>query len=302
MDLDLRKLRYFLAVAQTLHFGRAAESLHIAQPVLSRQIRALERELKADLFVRDRRTTELTPAGRQLLAEARPLLARATALQRRVARTAGGDHRLVVGFMPGLVVTATNRELARRHPELTIEVRRLDWARQTSSILDGEVDVAFLRLLVDTEGLETVPLADEPWEVLLPADHRLADKDALELSDLSGEMLLQPVSTIPGWPGRSAVDSDRGLPSISSVEEKLEHVAAGSGVVAMPRSAAGYYTRSDVAHVPITDLDPIQIVLAWDRSRQEPLISEYAEIAESLGVAAVMPTDDDQVTGRSFTT
>ena len=78
-DLDLRKLRYFVAVAEHLHFGRAAESLHIAQPVLSRQIRALEDELKVQLFVRDKRATELTPAGRQLLAHAGPLLASADA-------------------------------------------------------------------------------------------------------------------------------------------------------------------------------------------------------------------------------
>jgi DNA-binding transcriptional LysR family regulator len=87
-DVDLRKLRYFVAVAEQLHFGRAAADLHIAQPVLSRQIRALEDELGVQLFVRDRRTTELTPAGRQLLADAGPLLASADALRRRVTRAA----------------------------------------------------------------------------------------------------------------------------------------------------------------------------------------------------------------------
>ncbi|HEY9339887.1 MAG TPA: LysR family transcriptional regulator, partial [Kribbella sp.] len=84
MDLDLRKLRYFVAVAEELHFGRAAERLHIAQPVLSRQIRALEDELRAQLFARTRRSTELTASGRQLLDDARPLLAAADATRRRV--------------------------------------------------------------------------------------------------------------------------------------------------------------------------------------------------------------------------
>ena len=96
-DVDLRKLRYFVAVAERLHFGRAAQALHIAQPVLSRQIKALEDELKAQLFVRDKRATELTPAGRQLLADAGPLLASADALRRRVARAARGPGSFTVG-------------------------------------------------------------------------------------------------------------------------------------------------------------------------------------------------------------
>ena len=89
-DLDLVLVRSFTVLAEHRHFGRAAAALHIAQPVLSRQIRALEEELKAQLFVRDKRATELTPAGRQLLADAGPLLASADALARRVTRAARG--------------------------------------------------------------------------------------------------------------------------------------------------------------------------------------------------------------------
>src|ERR1700742_3674817 len=115
-DVDLRKLRYFVAVAERLHFGRAAEALHIAQPVLSRQIKALEDELKAQLFVRDKRATELTPAGRQLLADAGPLLAGADALRRRVARAACGPGSFTVALMPGLILTRAFRALTPRPP------------------------------------------------------------------------------------------------------------------------------------------------------------------------------------------
>jgi DNA-binding transcriptional LysR family regulator len=101
MDLDLRKVRYFVAVADQLHFGRAAEQLYIAQPVLSRQIRALEDELKVTLFVRDRRTTELTPAGRQLLTDARPLLANADAARRRQGLRPGARTPLPSASCPG---------------------------------------------------------------------------------------------------------------------------------------------------------------------------------------------------------
>jgi DNA-binding transcriptional LysR family regulator len=163
----------------------------------------------------------------------------------------------------------------------------MDWDTQTSAILDGQVDVGYLRMPVRTDGLCTVTVAEEPCEVLLPATHRLAAKDALELSDLSTDLLLQPAPVVPGWIGESAAAADHAAPTFATVEEKLEHVAAGAGVVVLPRSAAGYYTRPDVAHVRISDLDPIRIVLAWDRSRDEPLIDEYAEIARALSTAAV---------------
>jgi DNA-binding transcriptional LysR family regulator len=126
-----------LVVPQQLHFGRAAEALPIAQPVLSRQIRALEEELKAQLFVRDKRSTELTPAGRQLLADARPLLASADALRRRVTRAARGPDSFTIGFMPGLIVTEAVRALASCHPQLTVDVLRTSWDDQTAVLHDG---------------------------------------------------------------------------------------------------------------------------------------------------------------------
>ncbi|MEU9190555.1 LysR family transcriptional regulator, partial [Streptomyces sp. NPDC048484] len=117
MDLDLRKLRYFAAVADRLHFGRAADELHIAQPVLSRQIRALEKDLGASLFTRDRHGVALTGAGRQLLADAGPLLASAHAVRRRVSVAALGSRRLTVGFRAGIPVIPAARAFEARHPD-----------------------------------------------------------------------------------------------------------------------------------------------------------------------------------------
>ena len=160
-DVDLRKLRYFVAVAEQLHFGRAAEALHIAQPVLSRQIRALEDELKAQLFVRDKRATELTPAGRQLLADAGPLLASADALRRRGVRAARGPGSFTIGFMPGLIVTEAVRALAGRHPQLTVNVLRTGWDDQTEVLRDGRADVSYIRLPADTgRAAGLIPRAD----------------------------------------------------------------------------------------------------------------------------------------------
>jgi DNA-binding transcriptional LysR family regulator len=283
MDLDLRKLRYFVAVAEELHFGRAAERLHIAQPVLSRQIRALEDELGSQLFVRDRRHTELTAAGQQLLEEARPLLANADALTRRVGRAARGSDTFTVGFMPGLLVTTSVRALSAAHPDLTVDVVRTSWDNQVEVVHDGRVDVSYVRLPIDQVGLTLVPLFSEPRFAALPANHRLAGKDKVGISDLADEHLLQDPSAVPEW-REIATELQGGhgrrpVPALRTVEEKLEHVAAGNGIVVLPRSTATFYRRPDVACIPVDDISPNQVSLAWEASRPSKLIREFADIA-----------------------
>jgi DNA-binding transcriptional LysR family regulator len=288
-DVDLRKLRYFVAVAEQLHFGRAAEALHIAQPVLSRQIRALEDELKAQLFVRDKRSTELTPAGRQLLADAGPLLAGADALRRRVARAARGKGSFTIGFMPGLIVTEAVCALASRHPQLTVEVLRTNWDDQTAVLHDGRADVSFIRLPADQSGLRIRPLLAEPRVAALPAGHRLAGKDAIAIADLADEHLLQDPAAVPEWRDIATemrIGHRRGLPVFRTVEEKLEHVAAGSGVVLLPLSTAVFYNRPGVAYSQVSDIPPSQVCLAWEATRSSGLIRDFVAIAADYSPVA----------------
>ena len=279
MDLDLRKIRYFVAVARELNFGRAAAELHIAQPVLSRQIRALETELGVQLFVRDRRRTELTAAGEALFADAGPLLAGAEALRRRVGRAARGTGAFTVAFMPGLIVTGAVRALTAAHPGLRIEVLRTSWTDQVEVLRDGRADVSCVRLPVDRRGLKVAALFDEPRVAVLPAGHRLARKDEVHLADLGGETLLQPHEAVPEWRELTGDTAPRAAPTPVAVEEKLEHVAAGHGIVILPLSAAGFYQRSDVVSVAIADIGPSRVALAWDASRRSRLISEFAGLA-----------------------
>jgi DNA-binding transcriptional LysR family regulator len=284
MDVDLRKLRYFVAVAEELHFGRAAERLHIAQPVLSRQIRALEDELKVQLFARDRRRTELTPAGEQLLVDARPLLAGANALRLRVGRAARGQNSFTVGFMPGLIVTAAVRALSERHPELTVNVVRTSWDDQVEVVHDGRVDVSYIRLPVDQSGLTVRPLLTEPRVAVLPADHRLAGKETIAIADLADEHLLQDPDAVPEWRDIATELRDGTRSPVGrfhAVEEKLEHVATGRGITVLPLSTATFYTRPDIVHVTVRDIPPNQVCLAWEAGRRSPLIREFAALAES---------------------
>jgi DNA-binding transcriptional LysR family regulator len=242
--------------------------------------------------VRDKRATELTPAGAQLLAEARPLLANAAALRRRVTRVARGPATFVVGFMPGLIVTAPIRALVSRHPELTVEVIRTTWADQTDVIHDGRADVSFVRLPINQQGLAIQQLHTEARVAALPADHRLAGKGTISIADLADEHLLQDPNAVPEWRDVATelrTRTRRPAPFFHSVEEKLEHVAAGHGVCVLPLSVAMFYSRVDITHVAITDIAPNQICLAWDSTRRSRVIHEFAAIAAEHGTAIVPP-------------
>ncbi|WUH94846.1 LysR substrate-binding domain-containing protein [Streptomyces sp. NBC_00433] len=280
MDLDLRKLRYFVAVAERLHFGRAAEDLLIAQPALSRQIRALEKELRAELFVRDSHRVALTAAGRQLLDDAGPLLAAADAARRRVGRVAQGAGRLVVGFRTGIRVTEAVRAFGAAHPGVSVEVRRLEWDDQAEAVLDGRVDVAYVRLPVVEPGLALTPLYGEPRMAALPAGHPLAARERLTAADLAAQteilhLCVNPEAADPRQPS-----------AVRTVEEKLEYVAAGRGVTCLPRSAALLHRRPDVVYRPVADLPQDQVALARPARRPAPLAAAFAAAALRAGPPA----------------
>ncbi|MDX3264634.1 LysR substrate-binding domain-containing protein [Streptomyces sp. NPDC093228] len=278
MDLDLRKLRYFVAVADQLHFGRAADELHIAQPALSRQIRALEQDLGASLFTRDRHGVELTDAGRQLLADAGPLLASTQAVRRRVSAAAGGKRRLMVGFRAGVAVTPAARAFEDRHPDVVVDVQRIEGDDQAAMLLDGRIDVGYVRLPIDEAGLRLTPLYTEPRVAVLPAGHRLAGKEEVTEADLAGEPLV--------WHGDpSTQPTKRPLPNagypVRGVDETLEHVAAGRGISFLARSASVFYSHPDVVYVPIPELAPDQVCLAVAASHTSPVVHDFVTAAQS---------------------
>jgi DNA-binding transcriptional LysR family regulator len=278
MDVDLRKLRYFVAVAELLNFGRAAERLHIAQPALSRQIRALEQELGARLFDRDRHRVALTAAGRQLLDDAGPLLSAAAATRRRVVQAADGARTLAVGFRAGIVVTAAVRAFTAVHPDVTVDLHHVEWDEQEQPLLDGRVDVAYLRPPVLGDGLTLIPLFTEPRVAALPADHRLAGKASVNTADLADEVLSWPAA-LDSTPSRRA-RTRSGL-TIRTVEEKLEHIAAGRAVIFMPVSMARYYQRPDVVYVPVSDAPPDQVFLVTAGARDAPLVTDFIRAART---------------------
>jgi DNA-binding transcriptional LysR family regulator len=303
MDLDLRKLRYFVAVADKLHFGRAADELHIAQPVLSRQIRALEKDLGAPLFTRDSHGVALTDAGRQLVADAGPLLASAQAARHRVTAAALGSRRLMVGFRAGIAVTPAVHQFATRHPDVRVDMQRIEWDDQATMLLDGRIDIAYVRLPIDETGLRIAPLYTEPRVAVLPARHRLAGKEEVTEADLAGEPLVwhaDPSTQPTRRPHPNAGYRVRG------VDETLEHVAAGRGISFLARSATVFYSHPDISYVPIPDLAPEQVCLAMAASRVSPVVDDFftaaqeaVEITAECGNYEMWQRGGDAAVGRA---
>jgi DNA-binding transcriptional LysR family regulator len=285
-DVDLRKLRYFVAVADELHFGRASEKLHIAQPVLTRQIRSLEDQLGVKLLERSTRGTALTPVGESVLTDARSLLLAATALTARARRIGTSVRVMTLGVMPGILPTSIIRSLREKFPDLTVESVRTSWDNQTDLIRDGTLDASFVRLPTDTGGLRIVPLFDEPRVVALPTGHPLSGESTVSIADLAALDLVQNPDAVPEWRDASAHVRSRKAAAQArarTVEEKLELVANEQGIVVLPKSTADYYTRPDVVYRLVRDIPPSQVALAYDPRRATPELLAVIGIAVTQG-------------------
>ncbi len=262
MDLDLRKLRYFAAVAEHRHFGRAAELLYIAQPVLSRQIRSLEQDLGCNLFERTTRSVQLTPAGRLLQEEARRVFSTVDAVVRRVHEVDRGVERLVVAFAPGLHVSEIVRAFALTHPGVEIELLHLPWWEQDAPLRDGRADVGYLRRPFDEAGLRAIRVGSDPKVACLPASHPLARRVSLSLTDLEGESIIDAASR-----------------RVSSVEEKFELIVAGHGIAVVPISVATSYSRPDLVYRPLVDAIALDTCLVVMADREDPRVADFMAVA-----------------------
>jgi DNA-binding transcriptional LysR family regulator len=296
--LDLRLLDYFIAVAEELHFGRAAQRLHIAQPSLSQQIRRFELQLGVTLLDRTSRQVQLTAAGEALLREGRRTLEQA---QRTIhaAQTAGRE-RLTVGFYGSAAsqaLTSVLQAFEREQPQIDVVLRELELSH-VAEILESRVDVAFTRLRPGESRLEVEVIDHQPRVAALPSGHRLGGQERIALSDLRGEpFITQPESHNPGWRAQWLAEQARhGLSGqvgaeATSIQEILTLIAAGRGVCLVPASARELYPRSDIAYVDVADAEPAVISLAWPRETLRPATTKFIELVrrhrDSRSTAAV---------------
>ena len=285
-DLDLRRLRYFVALAEELHFGRAADRLGIAQPVLSRQIAKLERELGTDLVTRSSRRVELTPAGRQLADDARPLLATAGAAGRRARRAAAGRPALTVGFFVGDPIITLVRAFDAAHCDTDIDATRLYWSDQPGALLDGRVDVSFVHLPIDDSGLDLAHLYSAPRLALLPGGHEHAGRSEVAIGDLAGDAVTQHHGASPIWDAWHNVDPrpdgrrPRKGPAVRNLEEKIEVVGTGRAIGFIAASVtAAMHIPPEVTAIPVVDIPPAEVCLAWKAGRRSGAIRDLVATA-----------------------
>ncbi|MGH3197410.1 MAG: LysR family transcriptional regulator [Streptosporangiaceae bacterium] len=281
-DLDLRLVRHFTVVADHRHFGRAAATLHLAQPSLSRQIRRLEQQLGARLLDRTPQGARLTEAGEVFLPRAKALLRSATQAVAST-RAAAQPSRITIGYTTNLIITPAVRELRHRHPDADVRTLHLDWDEPRAALLDHRVDAAVTRLPFPTGQLHVTVLYDESRLLLIPLDHRLAGKESVTLDDIAGEPL--PRLPDPAWNAYWRIDPrPDGSPApdgplVETLEDKLELIAAGQAVAIIPAGAGGL--RPDLTTVPLHGVDPSHVVLATRAGDRSRLVAAFRQSAQA---------------------
>jgi DNA-binding transcriptional LysR family regulator len=292
MTVELRHLRYFLAVAEELHFSRAAERLQIAQPALSQQIRKLEVEIGVALFHRTKRLVELTAAGQAMVRPARQALAEASAAVEAAQRAARGETgHLRVGFIESAAMTFVPQAVRRfsaKHPDVGLSLSELAVDAQVEGLRSGRLDVAILRLPAQTDGLELASIADEGLVVVTPDSHPLAGRKRVSPAAIAGEpLILLARQMVPGlYDQIIALQHQHGAAWIAqeatSIQAVLGLVAAGLGISLLPASVRTL-ARSGVNFTALSPSPRSEMQLAWREFDRSPLTAAFVEAAQSAG-------------------
>ena len=297
--MELRHLRYFVAVAEELHFRRAAARLNIAQPPLSRQIRDLEREVGAQLFERVPRGVQLTPAGAAFLPEARLTLAQAERAQRTALRAAQGEiGRLRVGFVEAATYSTVLPEVLgffRMHlPDIGLSLFELDPLQQVEAFREGRIDLGILHSPPPDADrwLRVESVYSEPLVTALPHAHRLAGRARPALGDFAAEpFVLFPRHGSPElYDGiiarcRSAGFSPRVVQEAAGWPTLAGLVAAGVGVTFVPRSLTSF-RRPEVVYRPVHSLTvDMTMAAVWKRRTKSPVRERFVTALRAVAGA-----------------
>jgi len=286
--MELRHLRYFIAVAEELHFGRAARRVSISQPPLSVQIRQLEEEAGTKLLIRSRRHVNLTDAGKRFLVEAKWIVARSDKALEVARRTGTGDcGRHVVGYtaIAGIeVLPKTLVVFRRRWPEVDVRLRRLGCPEQTAGLHGHKIDLGFLCLPVPRVGIELEVIHREPFLAVLPSHHLLAREKMIRLSDLAGErFIFDRRDCGMGYRARATTLCRKAGFALKGAVEAHEEdsifpmIASGAGVSLLPASTR----KLPLTGIVLRDLkdcsDQVELAVAWRKGDESPLVKNLRD-------------------------
>jgi DNA-binding transcriptional LysR family regulator len=307
--MELRHLRYFQALAEELHFGRAADRVHVVRPYFSRQIAALEAELGAQLFTRTTRGVALTPAGEALRERAERILpAIGEAIEATRATALGGLGRLELGYISVAMLSIIPPILAehrRRHPDVLFRMRELPVAGEDlSGLLDGTLDAAFVSPVTQLRGLEYRTVLREPYMAVLPADHPQASKPEVDLADLADERFVlmpreqNPVSYELFDELCRAAGFNPNIHDEGDTPNVLHLVGLGFGVSISPASGErGNYPG--VVFRPFSHPNrPVELVIAFRKSDRSSMLAAFLSTVDD--VVARLGSDIVQTSGPDF--
>ncbi|WP_026735769.1 LysR family transcriptional regulator [Fischerella sp. PCC 9605] len=294
--MELRHLRYFVTLAEELHFGRAAERLHIAQPPLSQQIQQLETELGFQLFHRTKRTVQLTEAGQIFLGEVQQILRQleqAVQLGRQASRGLRGQ--VVIGFVSSAaynVLPTILQTFRTCIPDVNLELHELTTDQQLQWLRDGRIDVGFLRPPVEEDTFCWEIIFNESLVVALPEVHPLANQSSVSLSSLKNELfILFPRPLAPGLYDSIISFCQQANFSPSVAQEAIQMqtivslVAAEMGVAIVPESLQ-HLQRTGVVYKPMQELTPkVTLAMIWLRDNTSATVQRFLEVVRQVAIS-----------------
>jgi len=292
MALDIRQLRYVVEVADRGNFSRAAERLGIAQPALSQQVLKVERELGVELFHRHPRGAAVTPAGEAFVEDARAAVAAFDgALDRAGRRARGETGQLTLGFTAGAALWLTPLILTafgERYPSVDVRLRETDFRDPSGGLDGGEADVALVRLPLSTAGLWHEALIEEPRVLAVSASHALARRSAVSVAEILDVPLVGSDAADEKTASYWLLDEHRGgRPApvaawADSYEAELQIVATGRAASVTCGTVARGYDGLGIVFVPITDISPSQIVVAYRAGNAAPPVRTFVQVATEV--------------------
>ncbi|WP_432181765.1 LysR substrate-binding domain-containing protein [Streptomyces sp. NBC_00063] len=292
MTLDTRLLRSFRSVAHELNFSKAAQQLHLSQQALSAQIQRLELSVGIALFERTTRYVRLTSAGRALLPYAESILACSDEAERALRELArSGPARLRVGFSTGAaldLMAPILAEFARQRPQLVVDLRETPLRDPSGGLADRTVDAAFVRLPLTEHGLVHLPLLHDPRVLVVHEAHPLATRATLSFADFAHEPLIacrtQDARWDAFWLAEDARDGASATVSheVSTLDEELLLIAAAGAMSISAATAESWPHPTGLRFIPVTDLSPSVLALAWHRPANRPELADLVSAARSV--------------------